>query len=86
MNTVKFKGTTPNGETVYGDLTHHADFIFIDDKRVDPDSVRQLCGFDSADEEVYEGDIVIAHGKEYPVYLRPAYGVFKNLKACTKKL
>lgn len=85
MRTIKFRGVTPDALTVYGDLTHFNGNTFIDDKRVEPETVTQLCGYDSNDNEVYEGDFVIAHGKEYPVSLVPKYSQFHNLKYCTKK-
>ena len=85
MRNIKFRGTTPEGEIVYGDLTHHNGNIFIDDKRVNPDSVAQLVGLDFNGDEIYEGDTVTAYGKEYPVKLSPKYGLFYNLKYAVKK-
>ena len=57
MRTIKFRGVkVSDGEYVYGDLSHDRGHIFINDKRVKPESVAQLIGYDSNDEEVYEGD------------------------------
>ena len=86
MRKIKFRGVTFKGETVYGDLTHFEGDIFIDDFKVQPETVRQLCGYDMADDEIYEGDTVVAYGKEYTVHLTPNYGLFKNLKRCIKKI
>ena len=86
MKEIKFCGVrVDNREVVYGDLTHHSGMIFINDCRVHNDSISQFCGYESNGDEVYENDIVIAHGKEYTVQLSPLYGVFKNLKSCTLK-
>lgn len=88
MREIKFRGRTPKGEIVIGDLTHCKGHVFIDDTRVDPDSVAQFCGFDSDGNEVFEGDKVIAlnyYNKEYAVELVPMYGLFKNLDHCRKK-
>ena len=85
MRNIKFRGTTPAGEVVYGDLTHHKGHCFIADQRVMPDSVAQLAGLDENGDEVYEGDTVTAYGKEYPVKLSPKYGLFYNLKYTVKK-
>lgn len=47
MRKIKFRGVrADNGEYVYGDLEHHKNHVFIDDKRVVPVTVSQLCGFD----------------------------------------
>ena len=60
MRTIKFRGARVNtGELVYGDLTHDGGHIYIDDKRVNPDSVAQLVGTDNNGEEVYEGDELV---------------------------
>lgn len=83
MREIKFRGVTPKGEVVFGDLTHDGENVFVGDSRVV--SYSQLCGHDMSDDEVYEGDTVIAHGKEYSVKLVPNYGLFKNLKSCILK-
>jgi len=85
MKEIKFRGVTPKGVTVYGDLTHSNGDIFIDDYKVQPDSVCQLCGYDHDENEVYEGDVVVSYGKEHTVHLVPKYGIFNNLKAVLKK-
>ena len=84
MRTIKFRGTTQKGEIVYGYLTHHKGNAFINDKRVDENSVAQFCGLDSVENEVYERDTVVSHGKVYTVALSPLYGLFKNLKSYRK--
>ena len=81
MREIKFRGKTVKGQTAFGDLSHFNGHVFINDDRVEPDSVAQFCGLDCNGEEVYEGDEVIAHGKEYT-----AYGLFKDLTRCAKKI
>lgn len=56
MREIKFCGKTPTGETIYGDLTHERGHTYINDRRVDPDSVLQLVGYDDTGEEIYVGD------------------------------
>mgnify|MGYP006988848479 CR=1 FL=1 len=85
MREIKFRGLTQRGVIVYGDLTHSNGDIFIDDYRVLPESVQQLCGRDENDDEVYEGDVVINHGTKYTVKLAPKYGLFYNLKSARKE-
>lgn len=88
MRTIKFRGKAINGDWVYGDLTHYNGHCFVADKRVDPDSVAQFCGLDSDDNEIYEGDTVIAlnYGrKNFTAEFAPSYGLFKNFKHCRKK-
>lgn len=88
MREIKFRGVTPKGEIIIGDLTHYDGHCFIDDTRVVADSVAQFCGLDSDGEELFEGDTVIAlndYNKEYRVEFAPAYGLFKNLECCRKK-
>ena len=64
MRTIKFRGVkVSDGEYVYGDLSHDHGHIFINDKRVKPESVAQLIGYDRYDNEVYEGDIILEAGK-----------------------
>lgn len=62
MMTIKFRGRTPKGELVYGDLAHWKGHIFINDKRVLEDTVAQLCGYDKNGDEIYEGDELIVGG------------------------
>lgn len=85
MKEIKFRGVTPKGETVYGDLTHEGGHVFIDDKRVNPCTVDQFAGYDKNGDEVYEGDTVIAYDKTYKVKIDFCYGAFHNLKRCLKK-
>lgn len=56
MREIKFRGTTPSGETVFGDLSHERGHVFINDRRVKPDTVAQLVSFDDTGDEIYEGD------------------------------
>ena len=57
MRTIKFRGVkVSDGEYVYGDLSHDHGHIFINDKRVKPESIDLLVGYDKDDEEIYEGD------------------------------
>lgn len=66
----KFRGKTKDGNFVYGDLTHLNGNTFIDDLRVDPESVRIMCGVDADVNEVYEGDTLIDEsGEEGTAYL-----------------
>ena len=83
MREIKFRGQTSKGEVVYGDLTHYNGHCFIADKRVV--TFDQFAGYDENGEEVYEGDTVIAHGKDYRGSYCFCYGAFKNLKKCRKK-
>ena len=70
MRAIKFRGARVNtGELVYGDLTHDGGHIYIDGKRVKPDTVAQLVGFDDNSEEVYEDDILISNGDEFDIGL-----------------
>ena len=85
MREIKFRGKTPKGEIVYGDLNQMGRHVYIDDWCVEKDSVAQLCGLDSNGDEVYEGDTVASQGKEYTARLLPVYGVFQNFNSCVKK-
>ena len=85
MREIKFRGVTPKGETVYGDLSNFDTDIYINDRRVLSESVEQFAGYDENDDEIYEGDIVVAHGKEYKVKIDFCYGAFHDLKRCHKK-
>jgi hypothetical protein len=85
MKTIKFRGVTPQGEMVYGDLTHYEGNTFINDKRVDPYRVDQFAGYDENGDEVFENDTVISHGKEYKVKIDFCYGVVHNIKLSRKK-
>ena len=82
---IKFRGRTPEGQTVYGDFVHYVPMSsfpgIIDDEdfyhEVDPDSVAQLVGFDKHGCEVYEGDFCLdADGKEFKAVFEPDF--FKN--------
>mgnify|MGYP007101858745 CR=1 FL=1 len=86
MREIKFRGVTTKGETVYGDLEHFEGNIYINDMRVNPETVAQFCGVDENDTEIFEGDAVVAYGKDYEVRLVPKYGLFYNLKCCIKKI
>ena len=60
MKTVKFRGVkVTDGEYVYGDLSHDRGHIFINDKRVKPEPIDLLVGYDKDDEEIYEGDVLV---------------------------
>ena len=60
MKTIKFRGVkVTDGEYVYGDLSHDRGHIFINDKRVKPESIDLLVGYDKDDEEIYEGDVLV---------------------------
>lgn len=85
MREIKFRGRTPQGRLVFGDLAHQNDSIYIDRFKVIPSSLAQFGGVDSEGNEIYEGDTVIAHDKEYTVQLVPKYGLFYDLKHCKKK-
>lgn len=72
MREIKFRGTAANGETVFGDLTHERGHVFINDRRVKPDTVAQLVGFDDTGEEIYEGDqFTDANGNKLVAVLVP---------------
>ena len=83
MREIKFRGTTPKGEVVCGDLTHCNGHVFVDDKRVV--TFDQFAGYDENGEELYEGDTVIFEGKYYKISYCFCGGVFKNLKRCRNK-
>lgn len=73
MREIKFKGTTPEGDIVYGDLTHYNGHCFIADKRVDPDSVKQFAGTDENGVDLYEGDSRRLHGRIFRVAVLPYF-------------
>ena len=54
MREIKFRGTTPKGEIVYGDLTHKGGNVFVGDKRVV--TFDQFAGYDENGEELYDGE------------------------------
>lgn len=62
MREIKFRGQTPNGDWVYGDLTHCNGDVFVGDKRVEEESVEQYAYTDENGEEHYEGDTCRRHG------------------------
>ena len=59
MKTIKFRGKDRDNIFQYGDLTHEDGFVFVDEIRVDPDSVAQFVGYDVDGNEIYEGDVCI---------------------------
>mgnify|MGYP007069966298 CR=1 FL=1 len=62
MKTVKFRGVkVTDGEYVYGDLSHDRGHISINGKRVKPEPIDQLVGYDKDGEEIYEGDRAFNH-------------------------
>ena len=72
MRKIKFRAKTWSGHTVYGSYYHEsADGIEIHsiidkhgkESTVEPESVRQLVGFDVNGCEVYEGDTVVIESK-----------------------
>lgn len=63
MKQIKFRGVdVETGKLVFGDLIQPRRHIMIADEtgryEVKPDSVAQLIGVDSHDNDIYEGDIV----------------------------
>lgn len=57
MRQIKFRGVRmSDGETIYGYYYVRAGDAYIDEWRVEPDTVAQLVGYDNDGEEVYEGD------------------------------
>ncbi len=61
---IKFRGKRlSDGQTIYGYYHERGGDAYIDDWRVDPDTVAQLCGYDRNGDEVYEGDAVVVDGK-----------------------
>lgn len=73
MRTIKFRGQTPNGDWVYGDLTHYNGNVFINDKRVEEESVEQYAYTDENGEEHYEGDTCRRHGRIFRVAVLPYF-------------
>lgn len=77
---IKFRGRTAGWihEFVYGDLLHKDDNVVIVDKFghhiVEPDSVKQLVGYDKNGREVYDGDALQTKedGTIYAAVLRHA--------------
>lgn len=64
---IKFRGRIINtGILVHGDLAHTEVGIFISGWEVDPESVKQLAGYDSDGNEIYAGDeLVDDDGREW---------------------
>lgn len=83
MRTIKFRGRRfDNGETVYGDLTHDGGHIYIDDKRVKPESVAQFWDYDVNGDELYDDDEVVltlADGREVVGKLTAKVGVVSEI-------
>lgn len=61
---IKFRGVRlSDGQTIYGYYHERGADAYIDDWRVDFDTVAQFCGYDRNGNEVYEGDRVLVDGK-----------------------
>lgn len=75
--TIKFRGKrVDTGEFVYGDLAHNFGEMFVGNRKVDPDSVAQLVGYDKDGREVYETDYIIEYNGDVArvkYYDNPAY-------------
>lgn len=73
MREIKFRGVRlSDGQTIYGDFSRHKGHAYIDDWRVDPDSVLQLVGFDDTGDEIYVGDeFTDANGNKLVAVLVP---------------
>ncbi len=68
MKKIKFRGKDiQTGKFIYGDLNHYRNNIFVDDVRVDPETVAQFVCYDASGEEIYEGDKLIDAEDGYPV-------------------
>ncbi len=91
MKTIKFKGVeVGTGKVVYGDFLNGASGKLIYEHRgtlparyVEPESVRQMVGYDKNGNEIYEGDTIIIDDKgEMTVgeILPPQYLKFGVLK------
>lgn len=64
MSMINFRGTRlSDGQTIFGFYHERAADAYIDDWRVDPDSVAQLCGYDRNGDELYDGDRVLVDSK-----------------------
>ena len=65
---IKFRGRGLDGKMRFGHYVTLDDYPFIKQDgcyyEVYPDSVAQLVGYDSAGNEVYEGDLLETHGGE----------------------
>jgi hypothetical protein len=76
---------TPNGEIVFGGIFQSENATYIVQNfnctLVQDDSVKQFCGYDSEGNEIFDGDTVMAYGKENTVNLVTFY----DLKNCRKK-
>ena len=83
MKEFKFRGVRKDGNGyAYGDLTHQYNRdVLIDGWEVSPETVSQFCGYDAEGNEIYDGDTVIAYGRENTVNLVTFY----DLKNCRKK-
>lgn len=75
---IKFRGKTHNGKSFYGDLIHRFGMVAIgeygDYQEVEPDSIKQLVGYDKNGHEVYDGDALQTEedGTIYAAVLRHA--------------
>lgn len=64
MREIKFRGRTPSGKWVYGDLHLHTPFPHIhstrgDKAKIDTDTIGQFTGLhDKNGKEIYEGDVL----------------------------
>lgn len=71
---IKFRGLSKySGKNVYGDFYHGKKIVYVDLEPVDPESVKQLVGYDKDGREVYEGDALETdEGTIYASVLRHA--------------
>lgn len=76
---IKFRGKRlSDGQTIYGYYHERGGDAYIDDWRVDRDTVRQLCVIDYVRGELYEGDEYLdAQSNKCTVVAAPA--VIDNL-------
>ena len=73
MREIKFRGKTPQGDFVYGDLTHFNGHCFINDIRVEPGSVNQFACTDENGVDLYEGDSRRFKGRIFRVTVLPYF-------------